>query len=819
MDTLRLDLRYALRSLLRSPGYTMVAVLSLALGIAGNAVLFTIVNGLLFKPLPVGDPERVAALYTSDYSGTRYGASSYPDLVAFRAGMPAFDHLAGIQLLPTSLADGDHTSRIVAGLVSSDFFSGLGVPLALGPGFREDQERAGAEANVVVLSHELWLHQFGGDPAILGRLIRLAGQAFTVVGVTRPGFSGLLRGIGQDAWVPFGASPVINPGNDFFAERGNRSLLLFGHLAAGGSIALARAQAAEVGRQLHEAEPGMWTTLSGTARAITVLPEAEARLFPDARMPVLLATLLLSLVVGAVLLIACANVANLSLSRALVRRREIAIRLALGASRRRIVEQLLAESLLVALGGGALGLLSAAWLNGIVSAVPLPIPVPIALDLSLDMRVVVFTVAVSLLAGAILGLAPALQVTRPSLVPALKDQGGQALAGRSRLRSFFVVTQVALVLPLLALALLFGRSVANSAAVDPGFGARDGLVLSTDWGLTGWNSSRGHLFQRQLAERARALPGVTAAGLTETLPLSLSGNRSGVTPEGYVPRPSEDMEAGRVAVGPGYFEALELPLTQGRSFTDADGEGAPRVAIVNAAFASQYWPKGSVLGRRLSFQGDGGPWYTVVGVAGDVAYGRPGEAAPPCFYLPLQQVSAHRTTLLVRSATDSRQLAAAVRAIVGDLDPSLPIENLGTLREALALGLLPARIGGFAVGGFGVLGTLLASLGVYGVVSYGVSQRRREIGIRLALGAGSEAVVRLAIRDGMQLVMIGIGAGLVLALGAGFVARRVLYGLAPLEPVALIGGPAVFFAVALLATWIPARRAALVDPMVALRSE
>ncbi len=819
MDILRQDLRYALRGLLRSPGYTFVAVLSLALGIAGNAVLFTIVNGLLLKPLPVAEPSRVAAVYTSDYSGTRFGASSYPDLVDFRQAIPAFDHITGMQLVPTSLADGGETTRIVTGLVSADFFDGLGVPLSIGRGFTPDQERPGAEANVVVLSHGLWTTRFGADRSIVGRPVRVGGQLFTVVGVAAPGFTGVLRGIGQEAWVPFGASPAVNPGNDFFTERGNRSLFLYGHLGAGRSLGEAQDQAVAAARQLSERAHDEWTTLRGETRVITVLPEAEARLFPDARTPVLLATLLLFLVVGAVLLIACANVANLSLSRALARRREIAIRVALGASRRRIVAQLLAESLLVAIASGGLGLLAAGWLNGLAPAMHLPVPVPVALDLSLDSRVVLFTVAVTLVAGATLGLAPALQVTRPSLVPALKDQGAPIVAGRSRLRGLFVVTQVAFALPLLALAVLFGRSVMKSAAIDPGFGARDGLVLSTDWGLTGWNSERGHLFQRQLAERVRALPGVTAAGLTETLPLSLSGNRSNVTVEGYASQPGEDMEVGRIAAGPGLLEALEVPLLDGRSFTDADRATAPGVVVVSAAFATRYWPGQSALGRRLSFRGAAGPWFTVVGVAGDVAYGQPGEAPRPSFYVPVEQVSAHRTTLVVRGPGDPLQLSAAVRGVVRELGPGLPIEDLGSLREALSLALLPVRTGGFAVAAFGVLGMLLASLGVYGVVAYGVHQRRREFGIRLALGAASTSVVRLAIGEGMQLVAIGVGAGLVLAAAAGLVAGRVLYGLAPVEPASLLGGAALFGGVALMATWIPARRAARVDPMVALRAE
>ena len=819
MDHLRQDLRYALRSLARSPAYTCVAIASLALGIAGNAVLFTFANGLLFKPLPVGEPGRVAALYTSDFSGTRYGASSFPDLVSFRSQLPAFDHIVGVQLVATSLREAGNTSRLVTGLVSADFFTGMGIPMALGPGFRPDQEQPGPDATVVVLGDAVWRARFGADPAIVGRAVTLGGQGFTVVGVAPPGFTGLVRGLGQEAWVPFGASGAVNPGNDFFGERDNRSLLLFGHLAPGATLAQAAGQAVAAARALHQSEPAMWSTLDGAARSLTVLPEAAARIFPDARTPVVLATLLLFLVVGAVLLIACANVANLALGRALARRREIAIRIALGAARRRLVAQLLTESLLVALAGGVLGLGAAAWLHGLVAAIELPLPYPVALDLTLDGRVVGFTLLVSLVAGLTLGLAPALQATRPSLVPALKDQGGLLVGGRSRLRNLLLAAQVAFVLPLIALALLFGRSLARAAAVDPGFGARNGLVLATDWGLLGWPTARGHRFQQELAARVRALPGVTAAGLTETLPLALGGNRAGFLAEGYAPAPAEDMEAGRVAVGPGYFEAMEVPLLEGRRFAESDDAGAPRVAIVNAAFAARYWPGGSAIGRRLSFRGPDGPWVTVVGVAGDVTYGRPGTPVAPCFYLPLSQVSAQRTTLVVRSAGDPLALAGAVRDVLRELEPAMPLEGLGSLQRSLAVSLLPARIGGMAAAAFGLLGLLLASLGVYGVVAYGVGQRRREIGIRLALGAGAPQVVRQVVGDGLRQVLLGTGVGVALAVGAGLVAHQALFGLAPLEPVALLGGPALFVVVALLAAWLPARRAAAIDPLTALRAD
>ncbi len=818
MGFLRSDLRHALRRLAQSPGYTLLAVVTLALGIAGTTTLFTLVNGLLLKPLPVGEPDRVAAVYTADYSSTPFGASSYPDLESFRTGIPAFDHVVGMQLLPTSLTDGENTTRVVIGMVSHDFFDGLGLPIAEGRGFSAAQARPGPDASVVVLSDGLWAARFGRDAGVVGRSVALGGRPFTVIGVTAPGFDGVLRGIGQEAWVPVVAAPLLNPGDDLLTSRGNRSLFLYAHLAPGATLAQARIQADAVGQRLQEAYPGEWTTLRGAVRAVTVLSEREARLFPDARGPILLATLLLFLVAGAVLLIATANVANLSLSRALGRRREVAIRIALGASRGRIASQFLVESLLVAAAGGGLGLMFTSWAASLPNAIPLPLPVPVRLDLSPDLRVLGFTLLVVLISGLLLGLAPLAQAARPDVVGALKE-GTTGDARRSRLRSALVIGQAALSLPLLVLAALFLRSLAKAAAIDPGFGARDGLVVTTDLGLIAHDGDRLHTFQRQLAEEARALPGVTAAGLTATLPLALDGNRSGVTVEGYTAQAGEDMEVGRVAVGPGYFEALELPVSHGRFFSDRDTRTAPGVVIVNAEFARRYWPGLEPLGRRLSFQGDAGPWFEVVGVTGDARYRSLSAPSLPMFYVPLEQVEAPRTTLLIRTGSTPAALAAPVRALVHRLEPTLPLEQVGTLQENLSLALLPARAGGVALGGFGVLGLLLASLGVYGVVAFGVSQRRREIGIRIALGADRGAVIGLAVRDGVRLIAVGLGAGLVLAVGGALLARGLLFGLAPLDPIAFLVAPALFLLVTLAASWLPARRAAGVDPMVAFRAD
>lgn len=812
------DLRYALRTLIRSPGYALVAAGSVAIGVAGTATVFAVVNGLLFKPLPVGQPERVASVYTSDYSSTQYGTSSYPDLVSFRAGIPAFDHLVGMTIQPTSLTAGGEAGRAIIELVSSDYFSGLGIPLALGRGFTADEERAGGPS-VLVLSHAVWTARFGARPDIVGQVVQLGGHPFTVIGVATGGFHSAIRGLASDGWAPMSADAVLQPGNDLLTERGNRGLLLLGHLAPGATLGQAQAQAAAVAAQLHADLPDQWSTLQGPGRKISVVSEARSRLRPDFRNPVLGIGGLVFLVVAAVLLIACANVAGLFLVRAVARQREIAVRLALGASRGRVVRQLITESLLVALAGGVAGAVASIWLSQLLSSIQLPLPIPLALDFSPDLRVFGFALLLSLAAGLLVGVLPALQATRPGLLPALKDQSGASRSSRSRLRAAFIIGQAALTLVLLVVAGLFLRSLQQAAAIDPGFGARDGLVLDTDLGLTSYDAPRTHAFQDQLVTRVRALPGVTGAGLTAALPLSLDGNRSGITIEGYAPEPGEDMEIGRGAVSPGFFEALQLPMVSGRSFSPTDRTGSPGVAIVSEAFARKYWPGKSPLGRRLSFQGPEGPWSEVVGVAHDAKYSSLGETIQPYFYLPLSQVLRARTSLLIRTIGDPSALAPQVRDLVRQLDPALPIVALGTFRERLAFSLLPARAGGLALGAFGLLGLLLASLGIYGVVAYGVSQRRREIGIRMALGARGRDVVQVAIGDGMRLVLIGLGIGLALAVGAAFLARGLLYGLAPIDPISFVASPVAFVVVALLASWLPARRAAMVDPMVALRSE
>jgi predicted permease len=817
MANLTQDLRYAIRSLLKTPVLLVAATLSLGLGIGGNATLFTAVNGLLLKPLPVVDPSRTVAVYTGDYSGPPYSSSSYPDYVAFRERLTTLDRLAAMSLHPSSLTTPSGTDRVFLGMVSADFFR-MAQPLAFGRGFSAAEDQPPAGEPVIVLSHGLWLRHFGGDSTVIGRSVVLGGHPFTVIGVGQTGFTGLIRGFGQDAWVPLTVSPLLTPGSDDLTHRGNRSLLMYGHLAPGATLERAQTQAAAVAAELYREFPDNWRNLQGQGRPISVLPESRVRiLFPAFRNPILGVSGLLFLVVGAVLLIACANVANLLLARAASRRREIAVRLALGAGRRRLIQLFLSESLLIALAGGGLGLLLAGWAADLLAAFQPPLPVPIALDFRPDARVIAFTVAVSLLAGIGLGIGPALQWTRPNLVPALKDNAGAS--PRSRLRNGFIVAQVVLSVVLLVVAALFLRSLRNATAIDPGFHATSGLLVTTDLGLNGYDATRAQTFQASLVERVRALPGVETAALVTTLPLSIGGNRQGLSIEGYTPAQGEDMEVHQSSVGPGYFETLEVSLARGRGFGEADRAGAPGVAIVNESFARRYWPGQEALGRHISVAGPEDPGLEVVGIARDGKYQTLGEDPTPFFYLPLLQFPERRTTLVIRTAADPAELGPRLRDVVRELDPNLPLESVTTLSDHVAFSLLPARAGGMVLGSLGVLGLLLACLGIYGVVAYGVSQRRREIGIRMAMGANSGRVVRLAVRDGLRLVAVGLLAGLALAaIGARFLGG-LLYGLAPLDPGAFLIAPMLFLLVAFAACWLPARRAAAVNPMIVLRSD
>jgi predicted permease len=827
MQTLIQDLRYGARMLWKQPGFTLIVALTLSLGIGANGVIFSLVNALLLRPLPVEKPEQLAAVYTSDFSSGDFGATSYLDYVDFRDRNRVFAELAAYQPpQPLSLNIDGTNERMFGEIVSGNYFSTLGLKPSLGRGFLPEEDRTPGERSVAVISHKLWQTRFGGDPATVGRSVNINGHPFTIVGVAPEKFAGVLRGFAADWWIPAMMMKEASPGSDNLSHRSNRSFLVMGRMKPGVTLQQSQSDFNSIAAQLYKEWPAHWENIRRQSRSVSVTPESEARLMPGMRMPLVIFMALLMTVAGLVLLIACANIANLLLARATARRKEIAIRLAIGAGRRRLIRQLLTESVMLALLGGGSGLLLAGWGADLLMAFKPPLPIPVELDLHGDWRVFGFMFGLSLLTGIVFGLAPALAASRPDVIASLKDETGAAITGGrpGRLRGSLVVTQVAVSLLLLICAGLFLRSLRNASAIDPGFDADNLLALSMDLKLQGYDETKGRNFTDQLLERVRSLPGVISASVTDQLPLGFDGARRGVTIEGYMAQPGESTEINSSFVAPGYFETLRIPLSQGRTLQPQDGANAPGVALVNEAFARRYWPGQSPVGKRIQMGAvrsgvNDAPYITVIGVAPDGKYATLGEDATPFIYFNLAQNFGLSQTLVVRTQGNPLDSLAAVRGEVAALDKNLPLYDVKTMRQHLGLALLPARLAGGVLGIFGLVALALAAAGIYGVMAYSVAQRTREIGIRMALGADRRDVVRLVARQGMTLVVTGMAIGLAAALALTQLLKSLLFGVSATDPLTFTAIALLLTFVALLACWIPARRATKVDPMVALRCD
>ena len=816
------DLRIALRSLARTPVFTAVAVLSLALGVGINTTIFSAVNGILLRPLPVAEPARVAGIFTSDYSGPAYGGSSWADYRDLAERARSFELLAGVALQPVALgrgadgAAGEEAALTMAQVVSGNFFSLVGRAAERGRLLQPADDRPGAPA-VVVIGEGLWRARFGADEGILGRTLSIAGQPFVVAGVAPAGFTGTQRGIRTDLWIPASTLPLIRPGTGDLTSRGSRGIGILGRLRRGVDARAAGAELRALASDLRGEHPEAWVDVHGRGRRLTLVPESGLRVPPQVREGAVGISALLLVLTALVLLVACANLANLLLARAARRRREIAVRLALGAGRARLVRQLLVESVLLALGGGAIGLVLAVWGADLLGAVRLPVAVPLALDFTPDARVLVFALVLSLLTGLVMGLLPALQASRPDIVTTLRDGGTDT--GRSRLRGAFVVAQVALSLVLLAAAGLFVRSLREAIDVEPGFSTRRALLATIDLEVAGYPAERGASLFRDVAARVRGLPGVEAVSWTSHVPLGFNSARRSLAVRGHAPAPGEEMEISTATVGPDYFAVMGVPLVRGRGIEAGDVHGAPGVVVVNEAFARRFWPGRDPIGMEVGPYGDAGPWSRVVGVARDGKYDSRAEAPKPFYYVPWEQAPRSAATLVVRTAGDPQLLAAPVRAAVRAVDPALTVVESRTLAENLDLSLLPSRVAGMLLGGFGLLGLLLASIGIYGVMAYTVTQRTREVGIRMALGARSTHVVSLLVRYAARLVAVGVALGLVLTVVLARLVRGFLHGASAADPLTYLLVVLLLCSVALTAAWLPARRAAHVDPMIALREE
>jgi len=811
--TLLQDLRYAVRTLARNPGFTTIGVLTLALGIGLNSAVFSATEALLLRPLPgARNSDELVQVYRSYTGSMDYGSSSVPLYLDLRRRMTdVFSGVATWTYVPLSLSSGGRNERIIAQIVSANLFSVMGVDAERGRVFVAAEDQGVGAHPVTVISHHAWTTLFGSDPQVVGRTIILNGYTYTIVGVTPPEFRGPLPLATPMLWVPLMQAGHVRPGEERTLEnRGRNNMNVIARLAPGVSVTQARQRLTAVLAALTEEFPDEYRRTGGL-----IVPQSESGIHPQFRDAQVGLTATVMAVVALLLLIACVNVANLFLARARSRWREMSVRLSLGARRGRLVRQLLTESVLFSLLAGATGL-SLAWVViGLANRIRLPMDIAIDPNLRINVTVLVFTIAVSLLTGIIFGLAPALQATRPSLVPALKGEA-PAGGGKSRMSRALVVAQLALSLTLLVVAGLFGRSLRSATMIDKGFNSDNLLTAGLDVGLQGYDGTRGEQFYMRLKSRLEVLPNVRAVGYADILPLSLNSQQRGVTIPGYEPRENENMEADYAVVTPGYFEAMGIPVLSGRSFTARDDSASARVLVVNRQFAERFWQGANPLGRVVRLAGQD---FTIVGMVPNGKYRTLGEDPLPYMYIAHAQSWQDFMGIYVRTAGEPMDLVPTLRSEVAALDANLPLADVRSMNSALGTALLPARLTGTAVGIFGLLGLVLAAVGLYGVISYSVAQRTREIGIRVAVGAGHAQVLGLVMRQGMLLVAIGTAFGVTGAFAAWRLARGLLYGDTSLDPLTMIAVVAVLSAVAVFAIWLPARRATRVNPVVALKAE
>ncbi|MCP3104054.1 ABC transporter permease [Myxococcus sp. K15C18031901] len=810
METFPQDVKYALRTLRNSPGFTLMAVLALALGIGATSAVFSVVNGVLLRPLPFREPERLMRVYTNlrawDLAEV---SSSVPEYQGFREQLRAFSELGAFVQGNATLTGGAQPRRLVVTQATASFFQVLGVAPTLGRAFTAEEERVG-HAQVVVLTRKAWRAHFGGDPEVLGRTLRLDGDSYTVVGVLPE--EGIYP-VDTDVFMP------LAPPAEHFTEtyRGARYLSVLGRLKPGLSVEGAGEDLARASRVLGEAHPAHYKDAGWSIS----LKSLEERTVGGVR-----GTLWLLLgAVGFVLLVACSSVANLLLARGVARGREVAIRAALGAGRGRLVAQFLTESLLLAVAGGVLGVLLAVWgMDALLALVGDALPR--AGEVRLDGASLLFTAGVSLVTGGVFGLVPALRASRVDLDLAMRQGArGTADGATGRLRGGLVVAQVALALVLLVGAGLFGRSFLALREVDPGFRSDGVLVGQLSLPEASYaGAPRQAAFQEDLLTRLHALPGVESAGLANLLPLS--GQRDNTFDiEGRKLDSAERLPAVQYrAVSASYLRTLRVRLREGRMLQDSDDARAPWVLVVNRTFADLYWPKGDALGQRLKLHAQGAQWATVMGIVEDLREANPGLPARPTAYWALAQRPSSNLGLVVRPVSGAPEaVRAGVEAVLRDVDEDVPLFDVTTLARLMDDATGSRRLSALLMGLFAGVSLLLAALGISGVIAFMVVQRTREMGIRMALGAARVDVLRLVLGQGLRLTALGmvVGLGLSLALSWGLsrVLGPLLYGVTARDPWTFVGVAALLGAVAFVATWLPARRATRVDPIIALRAE
>lgn len=809
-----LDIRYALRRLIRTPGFTVVAVLSLALGIGANTAMFSIVNAVLLRELPLVDPHELVEVYTSEDNGFEHSVSSHPDYLDLKARATSFDNVIGSR---TTIArvEVEGSPRVAFGeMISWDYFETLGIPMEVGRSFVEAEDRTPGTHPVAILGYRMWQQTYGGDPTMVGRDIELNGRPYTVVGVAPQVYTGSFPVLVSSFFVPLMMTNEIM-GNAQLERRRTRGMFLKGRLRDGVTVEQANAELSAIAASLADEYPD-----SNEHHSMVAVPSGDVSLHPavdGALGPV--AALLLG-VVGVVLLIACANLASFLLARAEDRRKEIAVRLALGAGRSRLVGQLLIETTMIAALGGIAGLILAQWTVGLMMTLRPPLPVPVDIEISLDRTVLAFTAGVSLVAGLLFGLAPALQATNPDVAPTLKNEGtGGGARRRWTLRNTLVVTQVSFSFVLLIGAGLFVRSLQKAQLIDPGFDIGAGALVWPMPELSGYETPemvRG--FYDAYSERLLADGSVTGVALADRLPLGTGVQTADYTIPGSPSERPDGMHAiDNATVNFGYFDAMGVDIVAGRGFSEADGQGPP-VAIVSEAFVSRFYAGSDVVGQVI--QSSSGDDVRIVGVARDTKVRTLGEQPRPYLYAPYREATMFGMQVVVKGQGTSEELALVARRALDEIAPEMVLfEEIKTMNEHLALLLFPPRMAALLLTVFGGLALLLAGVGIYGVVSYAVAKRTRELGIRISLGASSRDVVGMAIGGGMRLVVVGALIGIVLAAGVTWSISSFLYGISPTDVATFVVIPILLSSVALVAAWVPARRASRVDPVRALRSE
>jgi putative ABC transport system permease protein len=805
--------------LVKDRGFTAVAAATLALGIGANTSIFSVMNKFLLRPLPVEEPSQIVALNNAPAKGHAIPIFSYANYKDLRNDSDVTTGLIAYEPVPASLSSGGSNDRVWGYLVSGNYFSVLGTRAVVGRLISvNDDSEAGAHP-VAVISYSSWQRRFGGDRSIVGHDVLVNGRAFTIIGVAPPEFIGLELSYVPEIWFPLMMQNEFKPlmpgppkgSRGWFEDRSVLSVFVAGRLKPGVTVAQAETGLKRVaahlateypreieGMSISLSRPGVW---GGFGRGWMLG-------FSGVLMGV----------AGLVLLLVCTNLANLLLARGLDRRKEIAVRLALGARRNRVVRQLLTETLLLSLLGGALGLVLAFWLVRLPARFTPSLPISLALDI--DWRVLSFSLAITFVTSAVFGLLPALQATKPDLVRGLRDEAVLLGYRRSRLRGALVVAQVALSLVLMISAGLVLRGLERVQDTDFGFNPRHAVKLSVDLDLQGYERERGKLFQQQLLDRVRVVPGVEAAGIGNFVPPDPHVMIVTILIEGQPPPgPGETSRCGTASTSPGYFQALGMRLVRGRDFCDGDDEKSARVAVINETLARRSWPGEDALGKQFTLSGRGDSAIQVVGIVRDAKYRRLGEEPMAFAFLPIKQSYSGLTTLVVRTSNQDALATAVSREAFRQLDPHLPVFDVRSLNQHVRSALLPALMAAAMLGGFGALSLVLAATGIFGVTSYTVSQRTHEIGVRMALGAERRDVLKLLLTEGMALVLFGIALGLAGAVLLARLMSNLLSGVSATDATTFAGLSLSLIAVSLFSCWLPANRATRIDPMEALRYE